>query len=382
MEAREYLGNLVYTRKEVDDWIAGRASPWKGYTRYDGELGWLFRSGRFKDGVDGSTSTYNFDDLGPRKMISHLDMPCRINTYGDSFTECHQVSDGETWQEVLSAHLCEPIRNYGVGGYSVYQAYLRMLREEVNTPAEYIIFNIYDDDHYRNLNGLCKPSRPYVKVNPSTGEFVECKNPYPTPDSLYGQCDVDQVYETFKDDFALKIRPVLDRPHRDGEPPQKDLEDGIGDIVDLASKHGIEGKITSGEELVKTASLLYDRAAIFSSMQIVKKVEEFAADSGKSVLYVLSFRSGSIARRVNEGYRFDQDFVDFLEGRGLPYVDLMEAHLAEFSKFNTSIEDYLQRYYIGHYTPLGNFFQAFAIKDKLVEMLEPKPVAYQDNEES
>jgi hypothetical protein len=391
MEAREFLEKFVYTRKDVDDWIAGRTSPWMGYIRYDGELGWLFRSGQFKDGVDGSTSTYNFDDLGPRQLISYRDKSCRINTYGDSFTECHQVSDGETWQEVLSAHLCEPIRNYGVGGYSVYQAYLRMMREEIETPTEYIIFNIYDDDHYRNLNGLGKPSRPYVRANPATGEFLECKNPYPTPESLYNQCDVDHVYETFRDDFVLKIRLVLDRPHQDGEPLQKVLEDGnitenlkdsYDDIVELALKHGIEVQITSGEELVKTASLLYDRAAIFASMRIVEKVEEFAAENGKKVLYVLSFRSGSIAKKVNEGCRFDQDFVDFLDSRGLPYIDLMEAHLAEFAKFNSSIEEYLQRYYIGHYTPLGNFFQAFAIKDGLVDMLEPKPISYRDDEEN
>ena len=56
--------------------------------------------------------------------------PCRINTYGDSFTQCHQVSDAETWQEYLAGHLGEPIRNFGMGGYGVYQAYRRMVREE------------------------------------------------------------------------------------------------------------------------------------------------------------------------------------------------------------------------------------------------------------
>jgi hypothetical protein len=69
----------------------------------------------------------------------------------NSFTSCEQVSDGETWQEILAAHLGEPIRNFGTGAYSVYLAYLRMQREEKRWPAKYIIFNIYDDDHYRNL---------------------------------------------------------------------------------------------------------------------------------------------------------------------------------------------------------------------------------------
>ena len=41
---------------------------------------------------------------------------CRINTYGNSFTQCHQVSNGEAWQEDLAAHMGEPIRNFGMGG--------------------------------------------------------------------------------------------------------------------------------------------------------------------------------------------------------------------------------------------------------------------------
>ncbi len=389
MEAREFLRGILYTRREVDDWLAGKGLLWKKYVRYDGELGWLFRSGRFGDGVDGSTSTYNFEDLGPRRLMTYPDQPCRINTYGDSFTECHQVSDGETWQEILAAHLCEPIRNYGVGGYSVYQAYLRMRREEMRTPAEYVIFNIYDDDHYRNLNGLGRPTRPYVKANPGTGEFVEYSNPYPSPESLYDQCDLDRVYETFKDDFGLRIRLALDLPFkRNGEPLQKILEHtkvkeripkrSYTDIMDLASEHGIDTEMDSSEKLVKTADILYKRAAIFASIRIVEKVEEFAAANGKRVLYVLSFRSNSIAKRIGEGYRFDQEFVDFLQSKRLPYVDLMEAHTAEFAQFKTSIEEYLKRYYIGHYNPLGNFFQAFAIKDKLVGMLKPKPISYRE----
>jgi hypothetical protein len=38
------------------------------------------------------------------------------------YSDCHQVSDCETWQEYLAGHLGEPIRNFGMGGYGVYQA--------------------------------------------------------------------------------------------------------------------------------------------------------------------------------------------------------------------------------------------------------------------
>ena len=57
------------------------------------------------------------------------------------------MSDGETWEEYLAAHLAGTHPNYGVGGYSVYQAYRRMLRVEKQDGAGYIILNIYDDDH-------------------------------------------------------------------------------------------------------------------------------------------------------------------------------------------------------------------------------------------
>src|SRR5262249_8240384 len=141
---------LLYSRAELTDWLAGKAFP---FSKYDAEVGYVQGAGDFRDGVDGSVCTYRYDRLGARRMTAHADKPCPINTYGNSLTHCDEVSDGETWQEVLAAHLGEPMRNYGVSGYSVYQAYLRMKREEKRSPARYVIFNIYDDDHYRNLTG-------------------------------------------------------------------------------------------------------------------------------------------------------------------------------------------------------------------------------------
>ena len=61
-----------------------------------------------------------------------------------------------------------------------------------------------------------------------------------------------------------------------------------------------------------------------------------------------------------------------------------------FSAFNPiclqlSAEEYCHRYYIdgygGHYNPAGNHFFAFAIKDALVEWLEPKPLTYQASDQ-
>ena len=379
-QAQAYLKSILYTREQLDDWILGRTSLGEAY---DGELGWLFHDRRVKHGVDGSISTYRYG--GARRTIMYGGKPCRINTYGDSFTHCDQVSDGETWQEVLAAHLCEPLRNYGVGGYSVYQAYLRMLREETITPARYIIFNIYDDDHYRNLHSwrnirlgyrtgmwpaVLGSTMPYVVVNPATKQFAEFKNPCPTPESVRRLSDPDWVSKRFKDDFVLKIALA----QRD--PGTSSLQPIYGMIEKLAREHGLQISIGTPEELKRAAEELYTRAALFATMRIVEKIQRYASSQGKQVLFVLSYGERNAAQVLKTGERFDQSLLDFLEEKKLPYVDLMNAHKRDFAQFNLTVDKYIDRYWIGHYNPLGNFFQAFAIKDKLVELLDPKPITY------
>ena len=385
-QARAYLKSIQYTRAQLEDWISGGASLGEAY---DGRLGWLFADRRVKHGVDGSISTYRYS--GARRSIMYGDNPCRINTYGDSFTHCDQVSDGETWQEVLAAHLCEPLRNFGVGGYSVYQAYLRMKREETRTPAPYIIFNIYDDDHYRNLHGwrnirlgyttgmwpaVVGSTMPYVEANPATGHFAEFGNPCPTPESVYNLSDLDWVFQRFKGDFVLKL--VLAQRHAGSNSPQASY-----DLLEtLAGEHGLQVNIDSPEKLLETTQNLYTRAALFASMRIVEKIEQFASAQEKRLLFVLSYGERRTAQALRTGIRFDQEFLDFLEEKRLPYVDLVEAHRRDFAQFKLTVDDYIDRYWISHYNPRGNFFQAFAIKDSLVELLDPRPASYSTDRSS
>ena len=86
---------------------------------FDDELGYKLRDSCPKDGVDSSFTVARFQPGGEQLMLNFADRPCRINTYGNSFTQCSQASDGETWQEYLAAHFGEPIRNFGVGGFGV-----------------------------------------------------------------------------------------------------------------------------------------------------------------------------------------------------------------------------------------------------------------------
>jgi len=369
----------VRTQREVQDWLAGRAFP---FGKYDSELGFLHRDRRFKEGIEGSICTYTYDKSGARRTIAHASKPCRINTYGNSFTSCEQVSDGETWQEVVAAFIGEPVRNYGIGGYSVYQAYLRMKREESVHPAQYIIFNIFDDDHYRNQISWqvirygknwqhFQPPLPYIVANPATGQFVEMKNPCPTPESLYNLCNLDWVYQTFKDDFVLKLR-LAQEADKHPDPTIAQL------IQALAAEQGTPTLVNSNaDDLVKAADSLYTRSGIFASMRVVDQIERFATAHKKKVLYVLSYGSGNVAKRLRGEKRFDQSFVEFLGSHKLPYVDLLEAHAADYAQFQCGLEDYFRRYYVpAHYNPRGNVFCAYAMLNKLVSMLGPKPAPY------
>jgi len=376
---RDFLEEIRYTKEEVDDWFAGKAFP---FSKHHPKLGWLLPNRQFRDGIDDTLSTYTYSETGERLVVNYAGRPCRINTYGDSFTQCHQVSDGETWQEVLAAHLQEPVRNFGIGGWSVYQAYLRMKMEEKKTPAELIILNIYHDDHYRNLDSWRNIRRrkhklhiesplPYLKVNLSTGECTEYPNMCPTQRAYYNLCDVDWLERHFKDDFVLNIvLAKLNAERGNSEYAYKLLED-------TAARHGLDSDAIDRTRPAKQiAKELHTRAALLSTMKIVEWVEEYAKANNKKVLYVLSYSDSRIIKYHEKGERFDREFVDFLKKRRLPVVDLMEAHIKDYQGFTGDIEQYLERYFIGHYNPLGNFFTTFAIKDKVTEMLDPKPIPY------
>jgi len=379
VDARTYLNSILYTKKEIEDWLAGEAFP---FSKYNSELGWLLPNARFRDGFDDSVSVYTYaDNQGERLMSNYKTIPCRINTYGDSFTQCHQVSDHETWQEILAAHLQEPVRNYGIGGWSVYQAYLRMLKEEKRHPSDYIIFNIYEDDHKRNLDAWrnirvhkhpqhIEAPLPYLKVNLAKNQVIPCKNPCPTEYSLYDLCDIDKAYQLFKDDFVLNIMVA----HQNAE--EKNTSKSYQALSDLIKTHGITTEIDESRTISEEAERIHLTAAFFSSQYLMDKIIEFASKENKKMLFVLSYSGNSVAGYIEKGVRFDGPFIDYLERKNLTYIDLLKVHAGDYKKYKSDLKTYISRYFIGHYNPLGNHFCSFSLKNTLVDMLDPKPMAY------
>ena len=374
MDAPSYLKRCLRTREEIEaflkeDYDDRYDTTGLGWT-YDADCGWILVDSVRPDGIDNSNTFYHYEPHGCRKRVNFADMEARIHTYGDSFTHCDQVSDGETWQEYLAAHLQEPVENYGIGGYSVYQAYCRMLKIEAEHPAEYIILNIYDDDHFRNLDRWrtirwggktrCGYTLPYLTVDLAADSVEERDNICTHPEEVYRLSDLDWVMDTFADDPVLKIALASLAESDETIAPSE-----------VPTSFGLP--VGSGAEDLKAT---HTRAALRATRHVLERTEEFVERTSRKLLVVLSFHAEMIRATLMGEDDWDRDLLNFLETRNYPYVDLRDLHREEFASFNGDVESYIGRYYNGHYAPHGNYFCATALKNAVVDWLDPKPIPY------
>lgn len=392
---RDFLRPYVLRRQTIDAFLDNKARVW---AKFDPEFGYLLRNSFIRDGVDGCRTLARYEATGQRNQPNFPDQPCRINTYGDSFTQGHQVSDGETWQEVLAAHFCEPVRNFGIGGFGVYQAYRRILRNEATPQAgNHIIFNIWGDDHFRSIyswrwlvfpanvvesmSGAMFHANPWVHARlDEKNQLIEKPSLCPKPTDLYQLTDLSFLEKAFAEDEIVHLIMA----ERTGTITRKDL------LEKAATACGFRDPDWKGpREIQSTAKRILHDYAIQVGMKVVEKMDEFCKARSKRLMILLSYPVGSVWHACNRTKPGDPDnvdwhpqkFKDFVKARGIPLIDSLPMHVAEFDTFKLSAKQYVDRYYIGHYNPKGNHFFAFSIKDALLEWLDPKPPAYRtDNE--
>lgn len=379
----QYIRNSVLEKSEIDVFVDPQKNSW---AQYDSELGYILGNDILGGAIDNSKYISTVRSDGARAMHMYKNLPCRINTYGNSFTMCSQVSDGETWQEYLAAHLGEPVRNYGMGGYGVYQAYRRMIREEqTESAAEYLIFYIWGDDHSRsflrcryvsfyttwdNRGGRRFHNNfwPYLEMNMKTGQIEENENILSTPESMYNMMNPDFMYENTKDDMMLQMMTYLNKGIDGLDRKRLQKLAGILDLPRINFKNEVEMR--------KDIAALRNAYAFAGTEYILGKVKEFTDNNGKKLLVIL-FDPYKVTRvLMREEPRYDQEIVDFLVENKYYYFDMNDVHAEDYKSFNLSVDDYFKRYFIGHYSPSGNHFFAFSLKDKVVNWLDPKPRTY------
>lgn len=388
----EYIEQCTVPKETIRLFLNGPA-----WARFDSELGYVQQNYLRHDAIDGSSSINTFGATGARTSFMYANRAPRINTYGDSFTFGEQVSDGETWQEYLAAHLGEPIGNFGIGSYGVYQAYRRMIREErTSHGAHYVILYIWGDDPTRSLmrsrycavypwflrNSPAERVRRFhgnfwahVEMDLNTAQFVERENPLSTRQSLYRMADPKWMIENLKDDLALQLLAYSTGAISDLDRTQiEKLAATLSFSFDWGSV-----PIPSAESRVQAAALLNlysQRATIFT----LEKAKAFTRGSGKKLLVIL-FDPFRVTKELVDGRpRSDEITLNYLMREKIDFFDMNEVQLRDFRKFSLSWDDYMKQYYIGHYNPQGNHLFAYALKRKIVEWLDPKPITYLDRD--
>ena len=384
MTYADYIRNAAASEEEIDVFL--NKPSW---AQFDPDVGYILGNFSPHDGVDGSKTISTVRKDGARTSFVYTDRLCRINTYGNSFTQCHQVNDAETWQEYLAGHLGEPIRNYGMGGFGVYQAYRRMLREEsTEKAAEYLMLYIWGDDHIRTLlrcryaltrswrreqdkkegvgimfhgNFWCN-----IEMNMKTGMLEEHESRIRTPEKLYQMTDPDWMHENLIDDLALQMYLYK-----------------LGRITDIDKEQlkKLAGYLQAEfdpdtENLREEVGHLLNRYAYAATKYILKKSSEFAQKNDKKLMIIVFDPGGAMKQLLNGQARVDQEIVDFLEENNFNYFDMNLVHAEDYKIFNLSNEEYYDRYFIGHYNPMGNHFFAFSLKPRLVDWLDPPPFTY------
>jgi len=360
----------AFTSKEIHEDMIENNHGWT----YNSELGWILKNSVRDRGVDGSLGFYRYEKNGSRKIIDHFDVKRpRIQSYGNSFTHCDQVSDGETWQHYLSSHFREPIENFGVGGYGVYQAFLRYKHIQKTSPAEYIILNIWSDDHFRSLDSWRSIrfgkrtfggyTLPYVRVDRKDKKITIFPNICPDEESLYQLRSIAFLKKHFYNDevclLALTTKIKLKR---------------FTVPVSIGLAQGNTGN--GSQDILKN----YVEDALYSSQRIIEWFEDETKARGQKFALILSHSRQIIQNEIMGKPRWDQSLLDYLKTKSYPVIDLRDAHSEDFKNSKLDFRQYVGQFYIGHYAPRGNYFFANALRNPLRKWLQPPPRPYRRRE--
>ncbi|MCP4313855.1 MAG: hypothetical protein GY790_21585, partial [Bacteroidetes bacterium] len=295
MSYEEYIRGSTASEEEIDVFLNELS-----WAQFDQEVGYILGNYYPTDGWNNSRTISTAREDGARSSFNYTDRPCRINSYGNSFTQCHQANDAETWQEYLAGHLGEPVRNYGMGGFGVYQAYRRMLREEQSeNSAEYLLFYIWGDDHLRSLlrcryaltqgwnkktdetEGIGKMFHgnfwPNVEMNLSTGKLEEHESRIRDREKLVQMTDPDWMYENLKDDLALQLYLF-----KLGKISQMDMKkmNRLAECLDVEFNE-------QAEDMREEAGALLNHYGFASTIYLLQKSREFADAHGKKLMVIL-----------------------------------------------------------------------------------------------
>lgn len=322
----QHLANL--SDRKIHAWMEGR----RAYVA-DPETGWTRTPSR--QSSTHASWTLTSDDTGAR-VIPGQRGSIWLSTYGDSFTECVDVNDDQTWQAYLVQELGGQIRNYGVAGFGPDQALLYLehnLERGLGTPI--VVLAMIEENLDRILNSF----RPFYTwpdvdfalgfkprfVRDPGGSFV-LKNPYP------GNWDRPTIKNAITDAAGF-----------DHFYPRR--VERIAFPFSLAAARLIRRQGLILKEWLPRESGLAAETLFF----LLKHFAELSRRYDFTPVLVLLPSSGDQIKHAQVGY---EDFVSKINAAGAPeglvYVNVVEALAGPGGL------DYLQGLTLDHYTQINH----------------------------
>jgi hypothetical protein len=239
-----------------------------------------------------------------------------------------------------------------------------------------VVLKVYDDDHFRNLDAwrtirfgqqsACGFTLPHLRVDVANNRCEPVENLLRTPGEVYQLCDEEFAYRTFKDDPVLRTVLAI----KGNGARARELADPV------AVSFGIPREGVAGAEAGRQVERAHTAAALFATRHVLTWAEGFCTKLGKKFMLVLSFNRQNVAAALENKPPFDRDLLDWLRGKPYPVIDMRDAFRAAFRQSKLGVPAFLKPYYNGHHSPAGNYFTAWALKDHLVRLLDPKPLPY------
>lgn len=327
------------------------------YTCFHPVLGWSIkkngRSALYKANSQGIRGDREYELSPPQDII-------RIATFGNSFTHCDDVNNKDTWQEYLNRsdeHL--EILNFGVGGYSPDQAYLRYQEDGAAFNPHIILMCMAGVNVFRNVN-VFKPfmwditglplSKPrfilkrdsLVLLENPMQELSDYKKLLVKPEKILRQIgENDYFYRTKYKENSFDFLP------------------SVRLFIILYYKLVSEKK---GTPIIHDGYFNTESEAYRVTVAIFKQFAYEAKSNGALPIAVIFPHRGDFEQYKNNGTRVYAPFLKEWQARGCRYIDLLDA----FIKYD---KDYALREEIGwgHYTPKANQLAARYILEYLNE---------------
>ena len=279
-----------------------------------------------------------------------------------------------------------------MGGFGVYQAYRRLVRRErTDKDSKYVILYMWGDDYVRSLF-RCRYVTYYktwndyggtmfhgnfwsnIEMDLDGGKLVEKENRISKKEDVYKMADPEFMYDNLKDDLMVQLHLLSSNM------VNKDVDTvGLNKLAKILELPEID--FTDTEKMQQTAAALKNKYSFEATKYILRKTKEFCVLNGKDLLVIHFDPYGVFRPMVCGEARYDQEVIDFIVQNEFRFFDMNEVHLKDFKKFNLSLDEYMDRYFIGHYNPSGNHFFAYSLKDTIIDWLDPKPITYQQGDD-